>query len=129
MTNSLGSQCPCGSGMAYRACCEPLHHGQRQAETAEELMRSRYSAYACRDADYLFRTWHPRTRPPDLLLDPGIRWTGLDIVTANAGGAQDDRGEVEFLAHFDTDRGRDTLHEHSRFERRAGRWFYIDGDY
>jgi SEC-C motif-containing protein len=75
-----------------------LHQGELQARTAEELMRSRYSAYAYGDAGYLFRTWHPRTRPVDVTVDPGITWTGLQVIDAVAGGPDDDRGEVEFRA-------------------------------
>ena len=89
-------------------------------------MRSRYSAFACRDADYLFRTWHPRTRPTDVTVDPGITWTGLEVTDTVGGGADDDQGEVEFTARFES-AGRDgSMHERSRFERRAGRWFYVD---
>lgn len=91
-------------------------------------MRSRYSAYARPDADYLFRTWHPRTRPHELSPDPRIVWTGLDVVDADGGGEGDDSGEVEFVAHFESAGHSDTMHERSRFERRAGRWFYVDGD-
>jgi SEC-C motif domain protein len=118
--------CPCGSGQSYRACCRPLHHGELQARSAEELMRSRYSAYAYRETDYLFRTWHPRTRPLDVTVDAGITWTGLDVVDAVAGGPDDDRGEVEFTARFESGGRPGGLHERSRFERRAGRWFYLD---
>jgi len=89
-------------------------------------MRSRYSAYACRDADYLFRTWHPRTRPVDVTVDPGITWTGLEVTDTVAGGPDDDRGEVEFTAWFECAGRPGNLHERSRFERRAGRWFYLD---
>lgn len=92
-------------------------------------MRSRYSAYARANADYLFRTWHPRTRPDEIRPDRGIIWTGLDVVATDAGGDGDDVGEVEFVAHFESGGRIDTLHERSRFERRAGRWFYVDGDY
>lgn len=92
-------------------------------------MRSRYSAYARDDTNYLFRTWHPRTRPPEVRIDPGITWTSLEILDTDGGGPEDDRAEVEFAAHYTTAAGRDALHERSRFERRAGRWFYVDGDY
>src|SRR6188474_3543469 len=57
--------CPCGSGAAYRACCGPVHDGS-PAATAEQLMRSRYTAFALGIEDHVFRTWHPRTRPDDL---------------------------------------------------------------
>jgi SEC-C motif-containing protein len=125
---AFGRPCPCGSAADYQACCGPLHHGERQARTAEELMRSRYSAYFCGDADYLFRSWHPRTRPADVTVDPGITWTGLEVVQTVAGGPDDDRGEVEFTARFDSAGRTGDMHERSRFERRGGRWCYVDGD-
>lgn len=89
-------------------------------------MRSRYSAFAHGDADYLFRTWHPRTRPSDVTIDPGITWIGLDVIDTVAGGPEDDRGEVEFTARFESGGRAGSLCERSRFERRAGRWFYLD---
>lgn len=122
----MNEPCPCGSDNSYRACCGPLHEGQSQARTAEELMRSRYSAFAYGDADYLFRTWHPRTRPADVTVDPGITWTGLQVIDTLAGGAGDDSGEVEFTARYESTGSAGSLHERSRFERRAGRWFYLD---
>ena len=103
--------CPCGTGTAYDACCGRLHRGAAQAATAEELMRSRYSAYAVGDLDHVFRTWHPRTRPDDLAQDPGLTWTGLEILDVVAGGAEDDEGEVEFRAHFRIDGTESVLHE------------------
>ncbi|KQY64711.1 MULTISPECIES: YchJ family protein [unclassified Nocardioides] len=117
--------CPCGSGALYDACCGRFHRGAEQASTAEELMRSRYAAYAVDDLDYVFRTWHPRTRPADPKPQPGTTWTGLEIVDVVAGGPDDDSGIVEFRAHFTTPSGVDVLHERSTFERRAGRWFYL----
>jgi SEC-C motif domain protein len=97
-----------------------------QARSAEELMRSRYSAFAYGDADYLFRTWHPRTRPVEVSVDPTITWTGLEVVDTVAGGPDDDFGEVEFTARVESAARAGSLHERSRFERRAGRWFYLD---
>jgi SEC-C motif domain protein len=86
-------------------------------------MRSRYSAYATGDADYLFRTWHPRTRPADVTIDTEIVWSALEVIDTD-----DDRGEVEFIARFESDGQPDAMHERSRFERRRGRWLYVDGD-
>ncbi|CAN5273387.1 YchJ family protein [soil metagenome] len=113
--------CPCGTDEPFGTCCLPLHTGARQADTAEQLMRSRYSAYAVDDVDYLWRTWHPRTRPTELTPSSGVRWTGLEIVDT-----ADD--EVEFRAHYRRDGHPGTLHERSRFAVRARRWFYVDGD-
>lgn len=117
----LGPPCPCGTGTPYDACCGPLHRGARQAATAEELMRSRYAAHTVGDAGHLLRTWHPRTRPADLSPDPAVRWTGLEVLDATEDG---DTAEVEFRASYDGG----AMHERSRFERRGGRWLYVDGD-
>lgn len=90
-------------------------------------MRSRYSAYALRDADYLRRTWHPATRPHDLDLPAGRRWTRLRILATERGGPDDTDGVVEFRAHF-RDRGEPgALSERSRFQRVKGAWLYQDG--
>ena len=76
----LGLDCPCGSGQRYDACCGRLHRRDAEAATAEELMRSRYAAYAVADLDHVFRTWHPRTRPEAIEPDPTLTWTGLTIL-------------------------------------------------
>lgn len=118
--------CPCGSGSAYDACCGRLHRGVVQAAGPEELMRSRYAAYAVGDLGYVWRTWHPRTRPESVEPSAGLRWTGLRI---HAAGLTDEaHGWVEFTAAYSTAPGPGTMHERSRFERRAGRWLYVDGD-
>ena len=62
------SECPCGSGKSYAACCGPLHAGAAIAPTAEALMRSRYSAYGLGLEPYLLATWHVSTRPAALHL-------------------------------------------------------------
>ncbi|MCV7027381.1 SEC-C domain-containing protein [Mycolicibacterium novocastrense] len=118
--------CPCGSGELYSACCEPLHDGARVAATAEELMRSRYAAFAKGVEDYLFTTWHPRTRPLDVTVDREMAWTGLAISDVVAGSEGDQHGEVEFTARYIHAGRPGAMHERSRFERRAGRWFYVD---
>lgn len=120
--------CPCGTGEPYGSCCGPLHDNRVQAETAERLMRSRYAAYVLGRLDHVYRTWHPRTRPEDLEPSPGTCWTGLTVLAAEAGQPGDDHGVVEFDAAYRTAAGPDVLHERSRFARRAGRWYYLDGD-
>lgn len=105
-----------------------MHIGERQADTALELMRARYSAYAAGELDYLWRTWHPRTRPEALQPNPNLTWTRLEIVDVDAGQPGDDKGEVEFRAFYRSDDVPEVLHERSRFKVRARRWFYTDGD-
>lgn len=92
-------------------------------------MRSRYAAYAVGDAGYVFRTWHPRTRPETVDLDPELRWVGLEITDVVDGGEDDETGEVAFVARWRTADGRNgVMVERSRFARRAGRWLYLDGE-
>lgn len=112
--------CPCGA-TSYDEHCGPLHRGERQAATPEELMRSRFSAYAVGAPDYVWRTWHPRARPEHVHPDPSTRWTRLEVLEA-----VDD--VVEFRAYFVGPAGPGVLHERSRFEQRAGRWFYLEGE-
>jgi SEC-C motif-containing protein len=89
-------------------------------------MRSRFSAFSVGDVSYLMETWHPGTRPVRLELDPAMRWTRLEIVSA-AGGPFDGDGVVEFRAHYVIAGTAGVLHERSRFVRENGRWLYVDG--
>ncbi|MGW6546563.1 YchJ family protein [Streptomyces massasporeus] len=117
--------CPCGLPQAYEARCGRFHSGGAAAPTAEALMRSRYCAFVKGDVAYLLRTWHPRTRPGWLEPDPGMRWTGLEILGTSEGSAFHTTGTVEFRASY---RG-GSLHERSRFERVDGAWVYVDGEF
>ena len=123
---SANQPCPCGSGSPYDACCGPLIRNERNADGVEELMRSRYTAFVLGDGDHLFRTWHPRTRPEEVTLEPGLEWTGLEVLDVEEAG--DDAGIVEFRAHWTWQGRHGLLHERSSFEKRGGRWLYVDGD-
>lgn len=121
--------CPCGLPSAYGECCGRFHQGEENAPTAERLMRSRYSAFAVRDAPYLLRTWHSSTRPRHLELDPGMQWTGLEIVGTTDGSAFHTTGTVTFRARYRHHGKRGELHEHSNFVRENGVWVYVDGTF
>lgn len=121
--------CPCGTGLAYAACCARWHGGpqQLQAPDAEALMRSRYSAYVLGLTDYLRDTWAAETRPAAVEPDPaGRRWLGLDI--RRHARVDADHATVEFVARSKLGGRAHRLHETSRFERRDGRWVYLDGE-
>ncbi|MFD9125238.1 YchJ family protein [Kitasatospora sp. NPDC059571] len=121
---SPADPCPCGLPAPYGACCGRLHRGEAAAATAEQLMRSRYSAFVVQDAAYLLRTWHPDDRPPRIGFDPGLRWTGLEVLSATEGGPFHTEGTVRFRARF-TDGGEPgVMEEHSRFVRQDGAWLY-----
>jgi SEC-C motif-containing protein len=91
-------------------------------------MRSRYSAFALGLGDYLWRTWHPRTRPEQVSLDDTV-WTRLEILDVVDGAERDQDGIVEFVAHYRDGRRGGSMRERSRFERRGRRWMYLDGEH
>ncbi len=124
--------CPCGSGAAYSDCCEPIITGVRPAETAEKLMRARYSAHVGVQMDFIFETTHPDHRTGydhkgTREWAEGADWQGLEIVDTKNGGQDDAAGEVEFIARF-LDKGvLREHHENAQFKRDKGRWFFVDG--
>jgi SEC-C motif domain protein len=122
--------CPCGSGEPYASCCGRYLSGEARPETAEQLMRSRYTAYVRGDEAYLLATWHSSTRPRSLGLAASaqLKWLGLKVRGTEAGGPGDAAGTVSFVARHKRGGRALRLEETSRFVREAGRWVYLDGD-
>jgi SEC-C motif-containing protein len=120
-------RCPCGTGLSLGECCGRLHDGTMTAGTAEQLMRSRYSAFVLGDAGYLLRTWHSSTRPGRLDLDDTVRWTGLEVLATTGGSLLAAEGTVEFRASYLVGHRAGAQHENSRFVREDGQWRYLDG--
>ncbi|MGX9899434.1 YchJ family protein [Arthrobacter sp. SA17] len=125
---TYSGRCPCLTGEQYAECCGRFHSGDAHAPTAEQLMRSRYCAFVLLEKEYLLQTWHPRTRPSSLDLDPALEWRRLDILSCQHGGPLDTEGTVEFAAHFRHDGERGVHHETSRFVREDKRWYYVHGE-
>lgn len=120
--------CHCGNQLAFASCCGAILNGDKSATTAEQLMRSRYSAFVEQDKDYLLASWHPEQRPQELDFDPQQQWIGLKIVRTEAGQADDDTGVVEFIARYKLQGKAYRLEEVSQFERVDGAWVYSFGD-
>ncbi|MCR9254991.1 MAG: YchJ family metal-binding protein [Alphaproteobacteria bacterium] len=116
--------CDCGSDLSYVACCGRLHAGT-PAKDAEELMRSRYSAYRRGNVAYLMKSWAAETRPVPLSLDPTQEWTGLKIHRHTPSGP--DTATVKFTATWRSGQKKGRLTETSRFRREGDGWVYIDG--
>ncbi len=116
--------CECGSAKSYVACCGRLHSGA-PARNAEELMRSRYSAFCRGDTAYLQKSWAVETRPLTLTLDPEQEWTGLTIRSHEPTGR--DTARVRFTATWRKGTRTGSLSETSRFRRDGAGWVYIDG--
>jgi len=118
--------CPCGSA-SYAQCCGRYHDGL-PAETAEQLMRSRYSAYVLNLMEYILGTWHASTRPApeELSQDPQSKWLGLEVKKHVPAA---DGATVEFVARYKVGGKAYRLHEISNFIREDGKWFYVNGTF
>ncbi|MCD2497724.1 YchJ family protein [Microbacterium nymphoidis] len=122
------AMCLCGSGAEASSCCSRFLDGDAVPASPEQLMRSRYTAFARGDARYLMSTWHPGTAPAELSLDDATQWLGLEILDAPPVADDAKRGVVEFVARYRESSGtRGRIHERSRFVRQSGRWWYLDG--
>jgi SEC-C motif-containing protein len=120
------SPCPCG-GPDYAQCCGRFIDNGEVPQTAEQLMRSRYSAYTLRNDPYLKATWHATTRPAEAVAqDDDVKWLGLQVRRHEPG---DDEATVEFVARCKVGGRAQRLHEVSRFVREDGRWFYVEGTF
>lgn len=128
------SLCPCSSGKAFDACCEPIILNQ-SAPSALTLMRSRYTAYTLVNAEYLHQTTHLKTRSEHNLNDitswaEENSWNKLEIISTEHGNVNDHQGIVEFKAYFTDTKGKAQVHhERSTFLKEEGQWFYLDGKF
>lgn len=122
-----GPACLCGNTASYTHCCGKFHAGE-SAFTAEQLMRSRYSAYVLGLEDYLQATWHASTRPGSLDFSDAAKtkWLGLEIKRHVI--IDDHHAQVEFIARYKVG-GQSAVHLHeiSDFVLEEGKWFYVSG--
>lgn len=122
--------CPCGSEKSFEQCCGRYLQAGQNPKTPEQLMRSRYSAYALGGyGRYLLESWLPVTAP-DLtevaLSQREVNWQKLEVISKSQKG---DDGTVEFNAQFlNRDGESEVMHEKSVFKRIAGRWLYVGGE-
>ncbi|MBP9681839.1 MAG: YchJ family protein [Bacteriovorax sp.] len=128
----MSKTCACGSEKSYKECCEPYLLGTQKPSTAEQLMRSRYTAFAVGEMDYIYNTHHESTRK-GLDMD-GVKswalnseWLGLEILGTDKGSEKDSEGQVEFRCKFNFNGKEQAHHELSTFTKENGQWFFVDG--
>lgn len=124
--------CPCGSGRSYEECCGAIIKGEKTADTAEELMRSRYTAYVKVETDHLYESTHPDHRKGydhkgTRHWAESSRWEGLEILATKGGRPEDEEGEVEFIARYREKDLRKQYHELASFRKEKGIWYFTDG--
>ena len=125
----MRKSCRCGSRESFSDCCKPLLDGRHSSVTPEQLVRSRYTAYALGGyGDYLLQTWFPATAKGLTAADLSVvtrNWTALKIF---ASGVDGNTGWVDFRATHQSASGPSILHEKSVFTCAAGIWLYIGGE-
>jgi SEC-C motif-containing protein len=120
--------CYCGSQNSFESCCSLYINGVQKAPTALALMKSRYSAYATHQADYLLATTYALqrkyySREEILNWATANQWKKLEIISVT-------ETTVEFKAYFVDANNENQIHyEFSTFKKEEGSWFYVDGKF
>ncbi|MDN3491663.1 YchJ family protein [Winogradskyella bathintestinalis] len=122
--------CYCGNNKTYNECCEIFHINHGITATAEQLMRSRYSAFVLANGDYLMATHHTSTRPIKekkaiVKWAKSVQWIRLEIIESSKGSKEDNEGTVTFNAYFFENGKVDVINEKSAFVKENNCWFYI----
>lgn len=120
-------KCFCCSNKNFLDCCKPFLDGVTFPSTAEELMRSRYSAFCTSNLDYLNQTALNQSMQSEDTEAQSFHWIKLTIINKQLGEKKDTTGTVEFKADFTFDNGFHTLYEISQFKKISNRWYYTGG--
>ena len=124
--------CHCGNKKNYEECCQPFIKGKKKAETAEELMRARYSAFVEQEIDFIMDTVSPDQT--DIMSREAVKkwakssnWIRLEIIRTEDGQKKDSTGIVEFKAYSNVDGATQVHHENASFIKKRGKWYFEDG--
>jgi len=128
MLNKLN--CPCGLEKTYTNCCLVFHKDIEKVNTAEQLMRSRYSAFTKAMGNYLLNSHHSSTRQLSEKKEivkwaKSVKWDRLEIISKSNGLSTDNMGTVEFKAYFYEGEKLNFIHENSQFKKENGIWMYL----
>jgi SEC-C motif-containing protein len=121
--------CFCGNEYRFEHCCQPIISGKVQAKNAEQIMRSRFTAYVTKNYQYILQTYTyaQRTKLTVSSLKNSAQetqWLSLKVL---AHFAQQDTAQVEFKAFYKIDGRFYLMHELSDFIFEAGSWLYTSG--
>ena len=124
--------CPCGSGNAYAACCQPFLEHPSTVPTAESLMRARYTAHVLKKVDFIVNTTHASTYRADhhqeiVTWIESTTWKKLQVVETHQGGVNDQEGYVLFKAWYEQDGTAKVHDEYSYFKKEEGVWYFVQG--
>ena len=122
--------CPCGSKQSFQSCCQPLLLKNNKAKTPEQLMRSRFSAFATKHYDYILSTYigvdKGDSHAEDMAKDyEDIHWLHLDVKSSGTMAGNEQKGFVHFCAYFGLSGKLYALSEESQFQFVNDEWFYL----
>lgn len=122
--------CPCGQQKSYVMCCQPLHEGQANANTAEQLMRSRYCAFVKQQIDYIIQTTALKQqialdRQALLGWSQSTDWQALEVIHHQP-KLDKSHASVEFKAYYDEGGAQKVHHELSYFVKYNAQWYFLD---
>jgi SEC-C motif-containing protein len=122
--------CYCGSLKSYSNCCETAHKNIEAVLTAQQLMRSRYSAFVLANGDYLMHSHHTTTQPINekkaiVKWAKSVQWIKLEVLETTSGLPNDTEGTVTFNAYFYENGEVDVIHEKSAFIKENNIWKYL----
>ncbi len=126
------TECYCGSGLEFDNCCNPILSGEKAAQTPEDLMRSRYSAYVTKNYEYLKNSLHLENRKDydeeaTIQWAENATWEGLEIISTEGGATNEKDGKVEFKVTFKIQNERIIHHEISEFSKFENKWYFVKG--
>ncbi len=140
----INNKCYCGSNESFSSCCQQLIIDNKHAQNPEQLMRSRFSAYATGNNQYIYDTYAKSSQASQSIKEIGdwsktCIWIALKIHSININDATISGSTeqfVEFSAFYVADDNLYELRENSRFiQENSGtnegqnlHWRYIDGD-
>jgi len=123
----MSKACYCGAAETFQECCEPIILQQQLATSAQQLMRSRFSAFYTQNEAWLNLSWDESTRPKSIQFEENLKWLDLSII--NTSVSDEIHSTVEFEARYFKAGKVQAIHENSRFIKHDLQWLYIDGDY
>tara|TARA_B110000881_G_C18489697_1_gene471098 strand:- start:468 stop:968 length:501 start_codon:yes stop_codon:yes gene_type:complete len=135
--------CPCGTKKSYNECCLPVITKNKLAQSPEQLMRSRYSAYSQNMAQYIFNTYAKSSQSEQSVEEiaqwgESCRWVKLTIhqvspLESNTTTSAQKIPTVHFSAFYLIKDTLFELSERSRFVKEETsdeiiEWRYLNGD-
>ncbi len=124
--------CHCGKPKDFKECCELVHQDPTNAKTAEDLMRSRYSAFVVNNINHIAKTQKggaTESEKQELKRwATSSTWQGLEVIKTHKGKDSDTDGVVEFRVTYKDDQKNDQIHhEIAQFEKVSSHWKFKEG--